>query len=151
MRTRRMRRVSALVAGLVLWIGPRVASAQLATVETGSLRLVYFDGSESYLVPHAARTFFNSLAFQRKLFGFEPGEPITVLLADFADYGNAGASVGAPRHADRPDRAAQLRVRDDRRERADEHHHEPRAGARGDDGPGGGAGPGVPRGCSAAR
>ncbi len=98
MRTRRMRRVSALVAGLVLWIGPRVASAQLATVETGSLRLVYFDGSETYLVPHAARTFFNSLAFQRKLFGFEPGEPITVLLADFADTGNAGASV-VPRDA----------------------------------------------------
>src|SRR5690606_40721272 len=47
----------------------------------------------SYLVPYAARTFFNSLAFQARLLGYEPDTDITVLLADFEDYGNAGVSV----------------------------------------------------------
>ncbi|MEO6212325.1 MAG: hypothetical protein ABIP65_01740 [Vicinamibacterales bacterium] len=55
--------------------------------------MVYFEGSESYLVPYATRTFFNSLAFQLKLLGYEPDRDITVLLADFEDAGNAGVSV----------------------------------------------------------
>ena len=55
--------------------------------------MVYFEGAESYLVPYAARTFFNSLAFQLKLLGYQPDTDITVLLADFEDWGNAGVSV----------------------------------------------------------
>jgi len=81
-----------LAAALILW-GPEVASAQLATFETLNLRLVYIDPTETYLVPHAARTFLNSLAFQKRLFGFEPSDDITLLLTDFSDTGNAGASV----------------------------------------------------------
>ncbi len=69
------------------------ASAQLATVETPQVRLVYFDGSQSYLVPHAARAFLNALAFEQKLFGFTPSDRITVLLADFSDAGNAAAGA----------------------------------------------------------
>jgi hypothetical protein len=83
------------VLGLV---SPRPAAAQLSSLETADLRLIYFDGTESYLVPHAARTYLNSLAFQRKLFGFDPWEKTTVLLVDFSDSGNAGASV-VPRNA----------------------------------------------------
>ncbi|HEY0872188.1 MAG TPA: hypothetical protein VGD94_01855 [Vicinamibacterales bacterium] len=71
----------------------RDSGAQLATEEGSRLRMVYFAGAESYLVPYAARTFFNSLAFQAKLLGYEPNTDITVLLADFEDYGNAGVSV----------------------------------------------------------
>jgi hypothetical protein len=55
--------------------------------------MVYFAGTESYLVPYAAKTFFNSLAFQAKLLGYEPDRDITILLADFEDFGNAGVSV----------------------------------------------------------
>ncbi len=72
---------------------PAPASAQLSTQEGSRLRLVYFEGTESYLVPHAVRTFFNALEFQKKLLGYEPDTDITVLLADFEDYGNAGVSV----------------------------------------------------------
>ena len=71
----------------------RPAAAQLATQHGSHLRMVYFEGAESYLVPYAVRTFFNSLASQRKLFGYEPDRDITVLLADFEDWGNAGVSV----------------------------------------------------------
>ena len=51
--------------------GAKVASAQLATFETAGLRLVYLDPFETFLVPHAARTFLNSLAFQKRLFDFD--------------------------------------------------------------------------------
>ena len=37
-------------------------------------KLVYFD-SLDYLVPHAVRTFTNSLAWQRRIFGWVPSEP----------------------------------------------------------------------------
>jgi hypothetical protein len=78
-------------------LGILVASApvraQLQSVETPELRLVYLAPAESFLVPHVARTFLNSLAFQRRLFAFDPADRITVLLLDFQDSGNAGASV----------------------------------------------------------
>ena len=38
------------------------ARAQLASVEAGKMLLVYVDGTQSFLVPHAARTFLNSLS-----------------------------------------------------------------------------------------
>ena len=113
-------------------------------IETADVRLVFVDPSESFLVPHAVRTFLNSLEFQQRLFDFDPDEPMTVLLADFSDSGNAGATSARQRSRISRDRAPQLRVRNDRRQRADEHHHEPRAGARGDDGPGGEAGSVLP-------
>ena len=82
--------ILALIFSLLL---PATTHAQLATQEGSHLRLVYFDGVESYLVPYAVRTFFNSLASQLKLLGYEPDQDITILLADFEDYGNAGVSV----------------------------------------------------------
>ena len=69
------------------------ARAQLSSEEGSRLRMVYFAGTESYLVPYAAKTFFNSLAFQARLLGYEPDTDITILLADFEDFGNAGVSV----------------------------------------------------------
>ncbi len=83
----------AVISAVLMLCGAKVASAQLATFETAGLRLVYLDPSESFLVPHAARTFLNSLAFQKRLFDFEPSDEITLLLTDFSDTGNAGASV----------------------------------------------------------
>ncbi len=75
--------VAALTIVLALIAVP--AAAQLAVLEAQDVRLVYVDPTQSYLVPHAARTFLNSLAFQRKLFGLDPSEEITVLLVDFQD------------------------------------------------------------------
>ena len=69
------------------------ASAQLSTIETPQLRLVYFEGTQDYLVPHSARAFLNALAFEQALFRFTPTDPITVLLADFSDSGNAAAGA----------------------------------------------------------
>jgi hypothetical protein len=72
---------------------PAPAFAQMGELDVGLLRLVYFEGSETYLVPHAARAFLTSLAFQERLWAFEPSEKITVLLADFSDSGDANAGT----------------------------------------------------------
>ncbi len=63
----------------------------LNTLETKDLDLLYFDPTETYLTPHLARSFHNSLAFQEKIFHWTPWERTTVLLKDFSDYGNAAA------------------------------------------------------------
>jgi hypothetical protein len=61
-------------------------------VETRDLHLFYYDYLR-FLEPHAVRTFANSLAWQRRIFGWVPSEPTTILLRDFVDYGNAYAYV----------------------------------------------------------
>ena len=89
-----MRTTQAAACVLLLIIGLAApASAQLAVLDVPSLRLVYLDPSETFLVPHAARTFLNSLKFQQKLFDFRPRDPVILLLTDISDSGNAGASV----------------------------------------------------------
>ena len=65
-----MRRRS-LTAVLLLCFSAAPVRAQLRAVDTPELRLVYIDPSETYLIPHAVRTFLNSIAFQRRVFGFE--------------------------------------------------------------------------------
>jgi hypothetical protein len=69
------------------------AAAQLRELETKDLRLVYFDPSLTYVTPHAGRCFENALGFHRKLFSYTPSGPVTVLLDDFADSGNAAATA----------------------------------------------------------
>jgi hypothetical protein len=84
---------------LLLVLTPLAASADdnplgMSYVETKDLKLIYFN-SLGYLVPHAVRTFTNSLAWQRRMLDWDPSEPTTVALKDFADYGNARA-IPAP-------------------------------------------------------
>lgn len=70
----------------------RPAAAQLTEERSAGLSVIFLDGTEGYLVPHVTRTALNSLAFQKRLFGFDPKEDVTVLLLDLSDSGNAGAS-----------------------------------------------------------
>jgi hypothetical protein len=78
----------------MLHAGGAVAeSFEMDVTETEDLRLLYFDPFQTYLVPHTVRTFQNSMAFQKKIFGWTPYEQTTVLLNDFTDYGNGAALV----------------------------------------------------------
>lgn len=63
----------------------------LSVLETEHLRLLYFDPSETYLTPYVGRSFENALDYQRRVFGWEPWDQVTLLLKDFGDYGNAAA------------------------------------------------------------
>jgi hypothetical protein len=83
---------------LLTTLGAVPAHAQLALTEAQQMRLVYIDGTQTYLVPHAARTFLNALAAQKRLFDYTPSEDVTVLLVDFQDSGNAATTV-VPRNA----------------------------------------------------
>jgi hypothetical protein len=64
----------------------------LSMVETPDLQLIYPSPSLDYLTPHLVRTFTNAHRWQRQRFGWIPSQPVSVMLKDFADYGNAGAS-----------------------------------------------------------
>src|SRR5258706_14763609 len=76
---------------LSLLVGPRPVSAQLKTIETDRLRIVYPGGQESFLIPYLGKAFQNSMAFQRRMFDFDPKEKVNLLLIDFSDSGNASA------------------------------------------------------------
>jgi hypothetical protein len=93
-----VRRFAVLPFALVLLVPPVAIADEgtlgLSYVETKDARFVYLD-QLSYLVPHAVRTFTNSLAWQRRTFEWTPSEPTTVLLEDFSDYGGA-ATFSAP-------------------------------------------------------
>jgi hypothetical protein len=78
---------------IVLASAAAPARAQLETLETDRMRIIYVAPFQSYLAPYAARCFENSLAFQKKLFDWESDEKLTVILTDFSDYGNAGAGA----------------------------------------------------------
>ncbi len=69
------------------------AQAQFNFIETENMRLIYIGGAPSYLVPHTARCFENALSFHRRLWHYTPSEKVTLVLHDFGDYGNAGAST----------------------------------------------------------
>src|SRR5262245_25871499 len=88
-----MRRFPTVLSFLLVFFLAAGARAQLSTVETAEVQIVYFDGTETYLVPHVARAFLNALQFERRLFGYDPTQRVTLLLADFSDSGNAAAGT----------------------------------------------------------
>ncbi len=67
--------------------------SQFQSVKTDNLHLVYYDRGHSYIVPHLVRSFDNAMRFHKELFDYSPSEEVTVLLEDFGDYGNAGATA----------------------------------------------------------
>ena len=72
-------------------VPPDASGIDLSELDTRDLSLLYFDPAQTYLTPYIARAFENALAFHKREFGWKPQEPITVLLKDFGDYGNAAA------------------------------------------------------------
>jgi hypothetical protein len=90
-----MRRVAAAVAfALVFAAAPATGQGlEFRIFETKEMGIVYLDESQDYILPHMARCFANSLKFYGDRFGYEPSEPVTILLQDFDDYGYAGATT----------------------------------------------------------
>ena len=83
---------------LLLLLLPVTSRAQLATIETRDLRLVYDKGTLSFLAPYASRCFENSMRFHERLFHYTPTERVNVFLNDVSDFGNAGVWVN-PRNS----------------------------------------------------
>ena len=72
-----------------------LAAFEMDVVETDDMRMLYFDPFQTYLVPYAAQNFHNALEYHQKMLGWVPWERPTVILKDFSDYANAGAT-GSP-------------------------------------------------------
>ncbi len=90
--------VCSLLAFMLLGIPPAANSQRLTSLETPEMKLLYFDPTETYLSPHAARCFHSSLSGLQSILGFEADEQVTVFLKDFTDYGNASA-MAVPKNA----------------------------------------------------
>jgi len=69
----------------------------LISQETADHRLIYLDPLQTFLAPHAARCFQNSLATHQRVLGFAPDEAAIIFMRDSSDYANAGAT-GVPRN-----------------------------------------------------
>lgn len=81
----------ALSLGILLAAAAAPAAAQLRVLRTDELQLVHY-GTLRYLVPHVASCFENAYDFHHQTFGWTPSEPVSILLHDFYDHGNAAAS-----------------------------------------------------------
>ncbi len=88
-----MRRAASAVSILVVLGFSYPAAAQLKSLETEDLRLVYIDPSHTYLTPHVARSFESRMAFYKEFFDYEPSERVTVKLMDVGDVGGGSAGV----------------------------------------------------------
>jgi hypothetical protein len=87
--------VVATAAAAFLSVAPRGGHAQLEfqSLETPTMRVVYYDPEHAYIMPHLARCFENSMAYYYDFVGYTPYEHVTILLQDFDDYGYAGTST----------------------------------------------------------
>jgi hypothetical protein len=85
------RALRVIAAGALVGLSATLASAQLSSVETKELRLLYLDPFQTYLVPNVGACFINSLTFDHSC-SATPSQR-SVLLTDFSDAGNAAASA----------------------------------------------------------
>jgi hypothetical protein len=81
----------ACVVALVAALGASPAGAELRTLETPHLRLIYQSPSQRFIASYTAQCFENAFRFHARTFGWTPSEKVTVILDDSADYGNAAA------------------------------------------------------------
>ena len=69
------------------------AWSQFFTLQTKTLRLVYYTKSHEFIVQHVTRCFENAFRFHSKLFDYTPSEKVTLILQDFGDYAGGGANT----------------------------------------------------------
>ncbi|HEX6790698.1 MAG TPA: hypothetical protein VF247_05245 [Candidatus Krumholzibacteria bacterium] len=85
--------IVALVVALLATAAPARAGLELQSLQTPTLRVVYYDPAHAYILPHLARCYENSYSYFKRNLGYVPGEEVTILLQDFDDYGYAGTST----------------------------------------------------------
>ena len=71
---------------IVLLFNSSKCFAQLYTLNTHDLRLIYYGVANKYLVNYVAQCYENAMGFTSKLYGYTPSEKTTVLMHDLNDY-----------------------------------------------------------------
>ncbi len=82
-----------LLGAAFLLAATHLSPAQFYTLQTKTLRLVYYSKAHEFLVPHVARCYENAFRFHSKLFNYTPSEKVTLILQDFGDYAGGGANT----------------------------------------------------------
>lgn len=67
--------------------------AQFKSVNTDDLNLIYYSFGHEYLINHTIRSYTNSLRFHKEKFNYNLTEPVSVVMADYGDFANGGASA----------------------------------------------------------
>jgi len=87
-------------SGILAVLAVALAAAPLSAatfgfkaLQTQNMQVVYYDDAHAYIIPHLTRCFENSYGYFHRSLGYVPGEPVTILLQDFDDYGYAGTST----------------------------------------------------------
>lgn len=83
---------------LFMCVNAASLNGQFLMNKTEDMQLIYYSKKHEYIVPHLTRCFMNSFKFHRNLFGYEPGEDVTILLQDFGDFGYGGADALPTNH-----------------------------------------------------
>ena len=84
---------SRLILAVLLMAFPINAAAQFQKVKTEDLHLYYYNFGHEYLINHTIRSYTNALRFHMDKFGYEPTEPVSLIMSDFGDFANGGASA----------------------------------------------------------
>jgi hypothetical protein len=69
------------------------SQAQFKTITTKDLNLVYYNFGHEYLINHTIRSYTNALDFHKEKFDYQITEPVTVIMSDFGDFAQGGASA----------------------------------------------------------
>jgi hypothetical protein len=77
---------------LLLFFINNTSFSQLNKIKTDDFDIVTLSFGHAYVLNHAIRCAHNALNFHRELFDYEPREKISVMIQDFGDYGNGGAT-----------------------------------------------------------
>ncbi len=89
----RRTKILSFFAGTILGLLPLASEAELKFMETADQRLLYFDPTQTYLAPYAARCFENSMGMQRQIFDYEPTETTTVIMTSVEEPRNSTSST----------------------------------------------------------
>ena len=84
---------TALVALAALLLVSSRSAAQLTSLDSETLEIVYPGEAFSYVVPHIAACSENALRFHQNLYQYASRERIKIFLEDFSDFGHGGANT----------------------------------------------------------
>ncbi|MFC1725624.1 hypothetical protein ACFL4T_08350 [candidate division KSB1 bacterium] len=83
---------SSVLIIIIILLSSSLVFSQLSVLKTKDLNLIYYSSAHTYIMPHLARCFTNTLGYYKKFWDYTPAEEITILFQDFSDWGNAGAT-----------------------------------------------------------
>lgn len=86
--------IRAILLILLLLIGTvPIAQAQFKSIQTDDLNLIYYNFGHEFLINHTIRSYTNALRYHQEKFQYTLNEPVTLIMSDFGDYAQGGASA----------------------------------------------------------